>query len=84
MFWQELQVYILLKNTGDYAEAVIIDRRIDYDSEGDDYYVTYQFTAPLPLARGRHRRMCRVRTAAGRHDRWNHRRNPHLQLYPFR
>jgi hypothetical protein len=48
MFWQELQDYVLLKNTGQTAEAVIIDRRIDYDSEGDDYYVTYQFTAPLP------------------------------------
>ena len=48
MFWQELQDYVLLKNTGQTAEAVIIDRRIDYDSEGDDYYVTYQFTALRP------------------------------------
>ncbi len=54
MFWQELQVYILLNNTGDNAEAVIIDRRIDYDSEGDDYYVIYQFTAPLPQGDRKH------------------------------
>jgi hypothetical protein len=48
MFFSEMQTYNLLKDTGDLTEGVITSRRIDEDSEGDTYYVTYKYTAPLP------------------------------------
>ncbi len=48
IFITEWQTYTLLRDTGVPTEAVIISRRIDEDSEGDSYYVTYRYTAPLP------------------------------------
>jgi hypothetical protein len=48
MFYAEWQTYTLLQDTGATIEGVITGRRIDKDSEGDTYYVTYQYTAPLP------------------------------------
>jgi hypothetical protein len=30
------------------TEAVIVDRRVDEDTEDDTYHITYQYTAPLP------------------------------------
>lgn len=48
MFYTEWQIYTLLRDTGDLTEGIVINRRIDEDSEGDTYYVTYKYTAPLP------------------------------------
>jgi hypothetical protein len=48
MFYSEWQTYHLLKDTGKLTEGVITGQRIDEDSEGDTYYVTYKYTAPLP------------------------------------
>lgn len=48
MVYSEWQTYTLLKDTGDLTEGVITSRRIDEDSEGDTYYVTYKYSAPLP------------------------------------
>ncbi len=47
MFWREWQDYTLLKASGETAQGVVIDRRIDEDSDGDSYYVTYRFMAPV-------------------------------------
>jgi hypothetical protein len=48
MFYAEWQTYTLLRDTGATVEGVVINRRIVEDSEGNAYYVTYQYTAPLP------------------------------------
>ncbi len=48
MFYSQWQTYTLLRDTGATVEGVIISQRIDEDSEGDTYYVTYKYTAPLP------------------------------------
>jgi hypothetical protein len=45
---EEWQVYTVLKDVGVTTEAVIVDRRVDEDTEDDTYYATYQYTAPLP------------------------------------
>lgn len=45
-FGQEWGNFALLKRSGITIEAVVVDRRVDEDSDGDSYYVTYQFTAP--------------------------------------
>jgi hypothetical protein len=38
----------LLNETGVTTEAVVINRRIDSDSDGSTYYVTYRYDVPLP------------------------------------
>lgn len=43
----EWQTSTLLQATGVTTEAVVIDRRIVEDSDGDTYYVTYRYWAPL-------------------------------------
>jgi hypothetical protein len=48
MFYSEWQTYTLLRDSGVTVEGVITGRRIDEDSEGDTYYVTYKYIAPLP------------------------------------
>ncbi len=48
MFYSQWQTYTLLRDKGATVEGVIISQRIDEDSEGDTYYVTYRYTAPLP------------------------------------
>ena len=44
----EWRTAALLNETGVTAEAVVIDHRIDSDSDGDTYYVTYRYDVPLP------------------------------------
>jgi hypothetical protein len=62
MFWRDWGEYRLLKNSGETVEGVIIERRIDEDSDGDTYYVTYQYLAPVGLGdRGRFSREQSVR-----------------------
>jgi len=52
-FAVELRVYLLLKDSGVPTEAVVVDRRIDTDSDGaDSYYVTYKYK--VPAAKGDH------------------------------
>ncbi|MEW5961898.1 MAG: DUF3592 domain-containing protein, partial [Chloroflexota bacterium] len=48
IFIPEWRTASLLNETGVTTEAVVIDRRIVPDSEGDTYYITYQYSAPLP------------------------------------
>jgi hypothetical protein len=48
MFYRDWQIYTLLRDSGTVLEGVITSRRIDEDSEGDTYYVSYKYTAPLP------------------------------------
>lgn len=48
MFYSQWQTYTLLRDSGATVEGVIISQRIDDDSDGDTYYVTYRYTAPLP------------------------------------
>jgi hypothetical protein len=47
VFIAEWQTSNLLQTTGITTEAVVISRRIDADSEGDTYYVTYRYRAPV-------------------------------------
>lgn len=47
MFWPDWGEHALLKNSGETLEGVIVDRRIDQDSEGDTYYVVYEYLAPV-------------------------------------
>lgn len=44
----EWTAYTLLRESGETTEAVVISRRIDTDSDGDRYYITYRYTAHLP------------------------------------
>ncbi|MCB0172866.1 MAG: DUF3592 domain-containing protein [Anaerolineae bacterium] len=44
----EWTTYTLLRESGVTSDAVVISRRIDTDSEGDRFYITYRYTAPLP------------------------------------
>ncbi|MDH3675252.1 MAG: DUF3592 domain-containing protein [Anaerolineae bacterium] len=39
----------LLRTTGVTTEAIVIDRRINEDSDGDTYYVTYEYGVRLPM-----------------------------------
>ncbi len=46
-FAVELRAYLLLKASGVPTEAMVVDRRIETDSDGDDsYYVTYKYKVP--------------------------------------
>jgi hypothetical protein len=47
VFIAEWQTANLLRTTGVTTEAVVISRRIDEDSEGDTYYVRYQYRVPI-------------------------------------
>ena len=47
VFIAEWQTSNLLRTTGVTTEAVVISRRIDADSEGDTYYVTYRYRVPV-------------------------------------
>jgi hypothetical protein len=51
IFIAEWQTTNLLRTTGVTTEAVVISRRIDEDSEGDSYYVTYQYSVDPNLRR---------------------------------
>ncbi|MCB0166376.1 MAG: DUF3592 domain-containing protein [Anaerolineae bacterium] len=44
----EWTTYTLLRESGVTTDAVVISRRIDTDSDGDRFYITYRYTAPLP------------------------------------
>ena len=44
----EWSTYTVLRENGVSTEAEIVSRRINEDSDGDTYYVTYTYTAPLP------------------------------------
>ncbi|MCB9077738.1 MAG: DUF3592 domain-containing protein [Anaerolineaceae bacterium] len=44
----EWTTYTLLRESGVTTEAVIISRRIDTDSDGDSFFITYRYNAPLP------------------------------------
>lgn len=43
----EWQTSNLLRTTGVTTEAVVINRRIVADSDGDSYYVTYRYSVPI-------------------------------------
>lgn len=47
IFIAEWQTANLLRTTGVTTEAVVVSRRIDEDSEGDTYYVTYRYWVPI-------------------------------------
>jgi hypothetical protein len=47
VFITEWQTANLLRTTGVTTEAVVISRRIDEDSDGDTYYVTYRYRVPI-------------------------------------
>jgi hypothetical protein len=47
VFVAEWQTSNLLRTSGVTTEAVVISRRIDEDSEGDTYYVTYRYRVPI-------------------------------------
>jgi hypothetical protein len=47
VFITEWQTSNLLRTTGVTTEAVVISRRIDEDSDGDTYYVTYRYWVPI-------------------------------------
>lgn len=49
MFWRDWGEYTLLKNSGEMLQGVIVDHRIDDDSDGATYYVTYKYLAPIGL-----------------------------------
>lgn len=48
MFVRDWQAYSLLKAEGTHTEGVVVSHRIDSDSDGNSYYITYRYTVPLP------------------------------------
>ncbi|MCB0213200.1 MAG: DUF3592 domain-containing protein [Anaerolineae bacterium] len=44
----EWTTYTLLRDNGVTTEAEVISQRVNEDSDGDTYYITYRYTAPLP------------------------------------